>query len=504
MNRVKRIRLPRLTSVGVCFTALFLLAQLTACGGGVSLADNGGIGGSGRVSGSGGGEITGFGSVIFDDSRFEVTDSTRFSVDGVEVNSQSDLAEGMIATFEIGDDASSDLSSGTALRIDAATALKGIVTGVLTASTPLKVLDQEIVVTGDTVLANIPGNDLSNLNTSDLVEVYGIVDANNIVRATRIEYKTLDGLLEWKLTGFASNVTSASLSIGAQVVDVAGVVIDDCASTLANGDFVEIKAATNPGFVSGDTMELVSKVECELRGIPVPTNPSATVIPAQFEGVVSDYTGSGDTEFYLGAQRVVLGGALEYRGGTSEDLLNGARIEAEGQFNTGTGLLTASKIKFKQTRVRIEAPLSASEVVTGESISVLGLTVVGTAATEDDDAILSSASGLPAQVEVRGFIDGDGTIYAEEIRERGSVDNGDIRLRGPIDSLANPSLEILGIPVDLTGALAYLDANDSAVADIDAFFALLSAGDIVQVEDAQLNAGPAIVMDVDSVVGLED
>lgn len=479
--------------------AIVFLSLLASCGGSSDVADNGGIGGSGMTAGSGNGEITAFGSVIFDDSTFSVNGSTIFTVDGVSVTGQSDLGEGMIASFEIGEDAAPDLSSGTAQRIDAHTALKGIVTSI----SPLEVLGQAILVTGDTVLDNVPGNNVANLLTTDVVEIYGIVDDNNNIRATRIEYKTLSGLAEWKLTGVASNLTATTLAIGNQIVNINGVVIDDCTGGLSNGDFVEIKANPNIGFVAGNTLNLVTKVECGLRAIPVPSNPNASVIPAQFEGVVIGYTGAGDFDFFLSEQLVEFSLATEFRGGTIDDLVDGTRLEAEGLFDTGTLVLTASEIKFRQTRVRIEAPVNPGDVIPGVSLDILGLTVSGTAATEDDDNILASASGLPGQVEVRGFVDSAGDIYAEEIRDRGSVDNNDIRLRGPVAAIANPSLEILGVPVNLSSAAGYFDLMGNPVG-INAFFGLLNDGDIVEVEDAQLNAGPSIVMDANSTAQIED
>jgi len=478
---------------------IVLLSYLAACGGSSDVADNGGIGGSGMTAGSGSGEITAFGSVIFDDSTFAVNGSTIFTVDGLSVTGQSDLGEGMIASFEIGEDAAPDLSSGTALRINANTALKGIVTS----TSPLEVLGQPILVTGDTVLDNVPGNNVANLLTTDVVEIYGIVDDDNNIRATRIEYKTISGLAEWKLTGVTSNVTATTLAIGNQIVNINGVIIDDCPGGLSSGDFVEIKANPNIGFVAGNTLNLVSKVECEFRGIPVPSNPNASVIPAQFEGIVTGYTGAGDFDFFLSEQLVEFSVTTEFRGGTIDDLVDGTRLEARGFFDTGTLILSASEIKFRQTRVRIEAPVNPGDVSSGVSLNILGLTVFGTAATEDDDSILASANGLPAQVEVRGFIDGAGDIYAEEIRDRGGVDNNDIRLRGPVSNLVNPNLEILGVQTNLSGALGYFDLLGNPIG-INAFFGLLSDGDIVEVEDAQLNAGPSIVMDVDSTAQIED
>ncbi len=478
---------------------LILILGLTGCGGGGnSAAANGGIGGSGITGGTGSGEITAFGSVIFGDSTFAIDNDTEFTIDGVSAI-ESDLRVGMMATFEVGDDASSDLTSGTAQRIDAFTMIKGIVTNV----TPFEVLGQPIVVTGDTLLDNVPNNDIANLLSTDIVEIYGFTGSDNIVHATRIERKTLTGLIEWKLTGIASSVTATTLNIGAQLVNINGVAIDDCTGGLVDGNFVEIKTDPNAGFVSGNTLNMVIEVECQLQSIPVPASPSTTIIPAQFEGVVSGFTSGGNLDFSIGGQLVEFTNTTEFLGGTLEDLVNGTRLEVEGLFDTSSFVLAANKIKFKQTRILIEAPVNPGDITAGASLDILGLTVIGTAATKDDDGILSMGISVTQQVEVKGFIDSNGTIFAEEVRGRGTADSNAIRLRGPVANISSPNFDILGVSVGAAGAAAYLDLEEAPI-NIAAFFGLLSDGVIVAVEDAQLNIGPALSMDVDSTVQLED
>lgn len=487
-----------------CTVARLLISAVTSlalfsCGGGGGDQVAGGINGSGFDGGAGGGAITDFGSVIFSDSTFDTTVNTVFTIDDMPVV-ESSLRVGMIATFEIADDANSLLTTGTARRIDASTAIKGIVTSV----SPLEVLGQSIVFTGDTLIDGFSGN-ANNIQVSDLVEVYGFTGSDNILQATRIENKTGSGLIEWKLTGVTSAVSATTLNIGNQLVSLSGAVIDNCQGGLIDGVFVEIKSDPNLGFSNGSTLNMVTKVECLTNGIPIPQNPSSPVIPAEFEGVVSGFNGGAVSQFSLGNQLVQIDLATEYRGGSFDDLVNGTRVEAEGSFDTVTGVLVAREIKFKQTRVRIEAPVNSADITLGVSLNIMGLTVFGTAATEDDDNILSAASGLPLQVEVRGFVDSNGDIFAEEIRERGNVDSNDVRLRGPIDNLINPNLTILSVPVNLSGAGAgYFDIQGLPLADINALFALLATGDILEVEDAQLIAGPAIDMDANSTVQLED
>ena len=116
----------------------------------------------------------------------------------------------------------------------------------------------------------------------------------------------------------------------------------------------------------------------------------------------------------------------------------GAKLEAEGELDTSTGILSADKIKFRETRVRIEAPVNVPGGGLGSSFTIMDIIPVNTTSlTEDDDGLVDGSG--PAgniQVEVRGFVDSSGTVFANEVRERGTADLTDVRLRGPAtDSL---------------------------------------------------------------------
>ena len=103
------------------------------------------------------------------------------------------------------------------------------------------------------------------------------------------------------------------------------------------------------------------------------------------------------------------------------------------------------------------------------------------------------------QVEVRGFVDGNGTVIATEVRERGSADFNDVRLRGPVDNIVNPTFEILGVTVDTATATSIFDDTVSPAQSINAttFFNRISDGTPVQVEDGTFNSGPARITDGD-------
>ncbi len=70
-----------------------------------------------------------------------------------------------------------------------------------------------------------------------------------------------------------------------------------------------------------------------------------------------------------------------YEGGTSADLANDARVEAEG--NVVGGVLVAKKIQFKQRRVILQAVPSVVNVA-GSTMTVLGKAVQVTTLTRVD------------------------------------------------------------------------------------------------------------------------
>jgi hypothetical protein len=476
-------------------SAAAALVALTGCGGGGggSVAGIGGIGGTGvQVAGVGIGTTTGFGSVIINDVRkFTIDAETKILRDGSEIT-EAELeldGKGFATRVEIGTDVSSDFTSGTAVTI----AVDNNVKGPVTAINPLTVLGQSVVATADTVLAGLTS--VTDLAVTDGLEVSGFSDSNNVIQATRIQRKA-GGIPVWKLTGRVSNVAPGSFDIGTQSVQLNGVVPRDCGSGLVNGDLVEVKAAQDPAFVAGNPLVTITDVECQLPGLGVPANAEGTVLRAGVEGLITTITSPND--FVVGGQRVQTAVGASFEGGTPEDIVLGAKLEAEGELDSSTGVLTAEKIKFRETRVRIEAPVNVPGGGLGSSFTIMDIIPVNTISlTEDDDGLVNGSG--PAgniQVEVRGFVDSSGTVFANEVRERGSADPTDVRLRGPATDSCDPlagdnELAILDVIVD-TGDPGTLFSDPSGqLPDNIALCNLVSTGTAVQVENGTFSSAPA-------------
>ena len=472
------------------------LVALTGCGGGGgggSLAGTSGIGGTGvRVAGVGIGTTTGFGSVIINDVRvFTIDSETKILRDGGEITEAELELEGagFMTRVEIGTDVSPDFTSGTAVTVAVDNNIKGPVTAI----NPLTVLGQSVVATADTVLAGLTG--ITDLAVTDAVEVSGFSDDNNVIQATRIQRKA-GGIPVWKLTGRVSNVTPGGFNISTQSVLLNGVVPRDCGTGLVNGDLVEVRAAQDPAFVAGNPLVTVTDIECTQPGLGLPANADGTLLRAEVEGLVTTITSPND--FVVGGQRVQTTAATSFESGAAEDVVPGAKLEAEGELDTSTGILSTEKIKFRETRVRIEAPVNVQGGGLGSSFTIMDIIPVNTTSlTEDDDGLVDGSG--PAgniQVEVRGFVDSSGTVFANEVRERGTTDLTDVRLRGPATDTCDPlagdnELAILDVIVDTADPDTSFSDTGGPLPDNTALCNLVSTGTAVQVENGTFSSAPA-------------
>lgn len=496
-----------LTAATAILTAVFI----SGCGGGGGGGNGGGglFGGiaGGGIGGTGLGTTTGFASIIINDTReFAFDAGTKFFRDGVAVNEAGFKQNGigMVTRVDVGEDVNANFTSGTAVNVSADNAVKGPVTSV----NPLQVLDQTLVVNGNTLLVNIPGNNTGNLVPGDVVEVSGFADNVNVIQVTRIELKgnSNSGSPEWKLTGPVSNVLpNTSFQVGSQLVMLNGVVPRDCGAGLVDGNFVDVRANEDPAFTpGGDTLTTVTDVECTVPGLGVPANATGMVLEAEVEGIVS--TVNSPADFIVNGQRVVTDVGTSFQGGAAQDIVVGAKLEAEGDLDTGTGILTARKVQFREARVRIEAPVTVPAAGLGSSFIIMDVITVNTnALTEDGDGLVdgSGTSGI-FQIEVLGFVDGNGQVIATEVNARGAPDNNNVRLRGPIDNIVNPTFRILGVTVDTATASSITDSSVEPSQSISGmeFFNRVSNGTPVQVDNGIFSSGPPTISSGD--IKLED
>ncbi len=380
------------------------------------------------------------------------------------------------------------------IRIE--TLLRGPMTGI----DPPSVLTQTLLVTGDTVFDGLPG--LEALAIGDQVEVSGFPDliAGTVV-ATRIARMDDPGQ-DWKLTGAITTATANSLTIGAQAVDISGVTAANCSGPLQPGHFVEIEAVPDPAFAAGATLQGVVSASCEDAAFDEfePAEGDASI-----EGIISALADPmpDPLSFELAGVTINATPQTDFRGGTPDDLDEGVRIEAHGQFDANAGVLTATEIRFLQAQVRLIAPADAGAFTGDASVELLGLHFVAAPQVRDEDGLLPDGPLAEVQVELRAFIDANGMLFLTRLRERGTPDVADLRLQGPVTAIANPTLEVLGRTID-TSMAAFRDAAGKLLTR-EAFFAQLLPGTLVSAEEASIDGvtgalKPALVQLEDGVV----
>ncbi len=484
-------------------------AVLAACGGGGGGGDTGdrtaGIGGTGT------GGVSGFASVLINEDRKLTTDDVtpeNYTLDGEPISravfEDPTRYTGMVVRYTSGSFTDvAGTATAAATTIEAINQVKGPVTG----TAPLEVLGQEVVCTGDTFLDNLAS--CAALTVGQFAEVAGFTDgttaAGDVILATRVERKAASPLV-WKIRGIAKSVTASQFTIGNQLVQIGGVTPRDCVGGLANGDLVEVKASQDPGFIPGGALDTVTDIECETTALDT-ANPSATVIDASIEGLVTTIDLPGQT-FTIGDQTVDFSSAVFVGGTPGEDLIVGVKVEAEGEvedgggLNTSTGILKATEVEFRQRRVRIIAPMSPSDVVLNTSFQILGIDVIGMPNTDDPDGILAGTFSANSEIEVRGFVDGSGTVYAEEIvnKDDGNGSLFDVRLRGPATDINQGAgtFKVLGITVDATSAASWTVEGAAAPAtDLAGFMSALAAnpGRVVDVQNADFGSSGGLVLE---------
>ncbi len=401
------------------------------------------------------------------DKTIKTTSSTIFKVDDKMVTETefTTKAEGQVATVSAKD------SDNGADAVNTENHIKGPVTSL----DPFQVFGQDVVINADTVLVDNNGT----FAMGDLLEVSGFFDSANVFLATRVEKSTT--LENWKIFGYIETANANLITVGGLTFDTTNMVISDCGSTLVVGDLVKIKVSPIMNFDPANTIDSAINFECKNSLVDLPDDQSGD-FEFEVEGFVTEVIDADN--FNINGQQVTVTTNTIYSNGIQSDIVVGAKLEAEGHLDSTTNILTADKIKFKNIKVRIEAPVAIADL-DADQITIMGITGIFNAFTEDKDGLIANGLSADANVEVRGFVDSSGNFFVEELRERGNADFTDVRLRGPIDNLLDNSFSILGVQIDTTGATFFLEdvATDEAT-----FFAALVKGSIVDINHGQYDA----------------
>jgi hypothetical protein len=431
-------------------------------GGGSSSPATGSTSGSAASSGT----VTGFGSVFVNGKRFDTSGSS-FTVDG-QSGSQGDLKLGMTVTVT-GSFNGDQRSASTVQQKDA---VEGLVQSIAADRLSLVVMGQTVLVDSTTLIDDSNGlnGNIGNLAAGDFVEVNGHIRPDGVIQATFIEKKLVGVTPEVRGVVSLHDATAKTFKIGNLTVDYSTSLIDDMPTPSGsnwNGLFVEIKG-TN--FNSVTTTLVATKVERENQGF------GNNMDEFEVEGFVTQVVGVGD--FFIGTTHVQTTPSTEFRGGTIDEIVVGAKLSAEGRL--ADGILTAKHVKF-HAAVKLEGNIATINGNTFTIDGLPGITVTVNSQTEGG----SNLSG-GNHVRVRGRLGSSNSVIATRVEQRSQDD--DVDLQGPVQSVSGQVLTILEVAVD-TSTISndnFEGLNDQIIGSA-AFFNVVKEGTLVKVKGRLAN-----------------
>lgn len=471
--------------------SLAILTLAAGCGGGSS--DDGAVlappsGGIGR-NGVAVGPIANFGSVIVNGVTYN-TDNASFEVNDAP-GTQSDLRVGdyVIVQGTINNDG----VTGVATSVFYDDLVKGPVDSIDAGANTLVVLGQPVIITTETSFDDgFSASGLDGVSVGQIVEVSGIVDANDNIVASRIEPKPVG--TQYEVRGTVSNLDSTNLefSLRGLVVDYSQATLDDFAGgMIVDGDLVEAK-----GTMLGSAGELVA-TEVEFEGDELNVEDGDA---AEIEGFVTRFASA--TDFDVAGIPVTTNSGTEYEDGTAADLALNIKIEVEGSFDAN-GVLVADEIEFRVAKsVRVAALVDDVDAA-NNSLTVLGIPVDIDSLTRIEDKTDARLEPLNVSdiavgdyIEVRGSEQpADSGRLSAALLERDDPDP-EVELRGFVTAVAEPAYSVLGVTVNTDANTVFRDENEVVISAAE-FFSRVAAGALVEADGTEISATSILADEVE-------
>lgn len=289
-------------------------------------ANGGGISGTSIVAGP----ISEFGSIFVNGIEFDTTDAV-VTIEG-DPAVVEDLRRGMYV-FVRGR-VNRSAGTGVAERVASDHVLEGPVEAVNAVDGTFVSFSQLVITDASTVFE---GATIDTLVAGDLVEVFGVRDADDAIRATRVERK--DEVEEFELTGTVSALDEDAMTFqfGILTVDYSGAEIDDPEGIgLANGRIVEAETEDAP------ENDLLVAISLDIHSAEFEFEEGDG---AEIRGVVTAVVSA--SEFVLnGIQRVITNERTRYENGEADDIVLNAVVDVEGELGDG-GTLIAEEVEFQ-------------------------------------------------------------------------------------------------------------------------------------------------------------
>ena len=307
-------------------SSLLICIAMTAAAAVWSCASGGGISGTSLVIGP----IVRFGSIVVDGITFDTTDAV-VTIEGNTVTID-DLKLGMYVFVRGPVDEAS--MTGVADRIASDHVLEAPVEAVNAVDGTFVSLSQLVITDADTVFDQAT---IDTLAPGDVVEVFGVRDADLNIRATRVERKT--DFEEFEVTGTIANLdlVAQTFQFGLLTVDFSDALIEGAPPEgLSNGLVVEAETEEQPinDLMLAVGIEVLDPDLLFEDGDGVDVTGFVTSILSQSEFVLND------------TQRVKITSGTRFENGTAQDLVLNAEVDVEGKRGSD-GVLKAEEIEFQ-------------------------------------------------------------------------------------------------------------------------------------------------------------
>ncbi len=397
------------------------------------------------------GPVGAFASVYVNGTEF-ADGSAAVTIDGAAA-SEAQLKVGQLATVS-GTPGSGSVA--TAGSVAVTTKLVGPVSAVDLPGATVTVLGQTVQIPGDvSVGAGVAPNDVGGLALGDLVGVDGYRTSTGLI-ATRFDLAPIGRSLT--VSGPVANLDGSALTftVGATTVDYSAV-SGGLPATLANGSYVVVNgsATGDPATLSASLISAQSEAPAGKSG--------AT---ASLHGAITRFGSASD--FDVGGQSVATTATTSYTGGTSGSLAADVEVEIAGQY-VSSGTVTATSVAIvPAANVRIVGAVTALDV-SGQTVTVDGITVGATAETRWDDRSAASLRtfGLATLhvgdwIVARG-VEASGAAATARVIERWPQPSPAlVELQDLASAVANPGFTLCGVSVSARGA-TFTDANGVSV-----------------------------------------
>jgi hypothetical protein len=381
--------------------ATFALATLViGCGGGTDTASNGvGVGGTGTAAS---GLVTGYGSLIVNDVRFDVDGANFADEEGASISPQVsarpvglgsivDIRSGEVSRNSDNDDVA------TATVVTLVSAIKGKVEG--KGSNSLTVLGQTVNVNAATLYDQDAG--LDGLAIGNEVEVYGYQDSTGAYLATRVE-KQGQAPAFYKLRGrVASLGLNHSFTMGGITINTS--TVQNNMPSLHAGDLVRVRLVKTA---------LSNGVYLAMVVAPIERNLSSFA-SNHIEGLISDFTSLAAT---FKVDGVEVRASANVVTGT---VANNVRVNVDGSVQSGVLVATRVLVKSEaddDKRFKLIG-LATTLDTTAKTFSLKGLTVSYASAQIDNGRQPAEINNHIVEVEGKPSGTGAGFV-ATRIRLR--------------------------------------------------------------------------------------